>query len=288
MHTARRVVHVVLLFLWAWAAPSTGEAGVGAARTPVADAGQDIATMVGVAAVVDGSGSHDPRGRLITFHWTIAEAPVGSAATLDASDPAPALLADLPGVYRLQLVVVNEDGIASDAATVTVVASARAPYPNARAGKARNVRVGNPVDLDARASHDALSTPLAFHWSMAAVPYASRVRDADIRSPNSAQPWFVPDVEGEFVLRVEVSNGQYVAEDHVVLTATAGNLRPVADVGPHVQAARESPFALGGSASYDPDGGPLPLAYAWSLVARPQSSVLDTRAIGRAGAANAS
>src|SRR4051812_7229619 len=95
MRTAWRAVHVLLLLILSALATvcsgqsTTAPTAEAAMLAPVADAGTDISAMVAVAAVVDGSSSHDPRGQLLTYHWTIVEAPVGSTATLDGFDPAP-------------------------------------------------------------------------------------------------------------------------------------------------------------------------------------------------------
>jgi hypothetical protein len=71
------------------------------ARLPLANAGANRSALVGRPIFVDGSASHDPGGRRIVFEWAIVEAPAGSLATLDASDPTPVLVPDVPGLYRL-------------------------------------------------------------------------------------------------------------------------------------------------------------------------------------------
>ena len=248
-------------------------------RLPVADAGPDLSAMVAVPVIIDGSKSHDPAGQLITFHWTIAEAPPGSMAMLDASDPAPVFVPDLPGTYRLQLVVTNEDEVESLPAGIALVAFASSPFPNARAGKDRQVRVGARVDLDAGTSYDPLQRSLTYHWTLVSAPKASRTGDADIMSRDTAQPWFTPDATGAYVLRLEASNGERTSEDRITVTATAGNLAPIADAGWHQHVERRGPVALNGAASFDPDAGPSPLGFAWSLVARPRDSTLETSAI---------
>src|SRR5688572_22781024 len=94
---------------------ATGERGADEhSRLPLAVTGRDLSVLVGVPSIIDGTQSHDPGAQLITFRWTVADAPPGSAATLDASDPAPTFIADMPGSYVLQLVVVNEDGLERD------------------------------------------------------------------------------------------------------------------------------------------------------------------------------
>ncbi len=258
---------------------------VAQATAPVAVAGPDISAVVAVPVIIDGSKSHDPGGQLITFHWTIADAPSGSMATLDVADPAPVFVPDIPGTYLLQLVVSNQDGTASAPSTMALIAFASSPFPNARAGKNRRVAVGSRVDLDAGMSFDPLDKPLTYRWTLMSAPKASRIGDAGIMLRDSARPWFTPDAAGAYVLRLEASNGERVAEDRIVVTAAAGNLAPIADPGWFQYLERRGPIAMDGTASVDPDAGPSPLAFAWSLVARPPDSALNGNAIVNAGAA---
>jgi hypothetical protein len=103
---------------------------------PVAIAGPDLSTHVFEAVTIDGSHSHDAappasttNERLITFHWTIVQAPSGSVAAIETAAPAPVFVPDVAGAYVLQLVVVAQDGARSvaDAMTLTAFAGNAAP-----------------------------------------------------------------------------------------------------------------------------------------------------------------
>jgi hypothetical protein len=244
--------------------------------------------MVGAAVAIDGSASHDPGGQLISFQWAIASAPPGSVAALDSSDPAPAFTPDVPGIYRLQLVVTTEDGWASRPATMTIAAFDVRPAPNARAGRDREARVGSLLRLDASSSFDPLNTPLTFHWSMISASPASLATDSTILLRDSETPLFRPDTPGPFVIGLAASNGELATEDRVTITATDGNLPPIANAGDDQLVRRAGPISLHGEASSDPDGGPAQLAYAWQLVARPAGSTLEGSAIRNANLASAS
>ena len=285
MCSARRVARAtaVLVFLLC---SSVGHPD--AQASPRSDAGPDVSGMVAVPVILDGSRSYDPRGQLITFRWTLAQSPIGSVATLDASDPAPVFAPDLPGTYRFQLVVTSEDGERSRFSSMTLDAFAKSAAPNARAGNDRHVPIGAPVDLDAGMSSDPLLTPLTFRWSLVSTPRGSRISDADIVARDSATPSFTPDAVGAYVLRLEASNGERVSEDRVTVTATAGNLRPIADAGNHQIVDHGGPIALTGAGSFDPDGRPSRLGFAWRLVARPPGSTLESSSIRDANAATAS
>ena len=285
--SVRQLPRIVVLLMcsWALAVVAGPVATKGESHLPIADAGPAVSSLVGVPVIVDGSQSHDPGGQRIIFHWTIRQAPPGSTATLAASDPAPAFVPDLPGIYRLQLVVSNQDEVASLPANMSLDVVAANAAPNAWAGKDRSIRVGTPVDFDARSSYDPRQAPLDFRWRLVSVPADSRITDADVRLRDSATPWFVPDVPGAYVLELAASNGEFTATDRVTVTAALGNLPPVADAGNHQYVARTGPFALNGEGSFDPDRGPSSLAFAWSLVARPPDSALTSHAIRNANAA---
>jgi hypothetical protein len=95
-------------------------------RQPVAVPGADrqVAPLTPVA--LDGSASNDPDGDVpLTFNWTLASAPQGSAATLAGADTAtPLLTPDQPGIYGLDLVVTDAAGLASKPARVTIISVA--------------------------------------------------------------------------------------------------------------------------------------------------------------------
>jgi uncharacterized protein YjdB len=94
---------------------------------PSANAGQDQNVTVGSLVTLDGRNCSDPDGDLITYGWTIVEAPSGSIANLN--DPAsviPTFIPDIPGQYRISLIV--NDGQA-DSVPDEVIINAIMPGP---------------------------------------------------------------------------------------------------------------------------------------------------------------
>ena len=94
---------------------------------PNADAGPDQTVRVGETVTLDGRGSSDVDGDLLTFSWSFIAVPDGSTANL--SNPTavnPTFTADLVGTYVVSLVV-NDGIVDSPLDTVTVTAAANAP-----------------------------------------------------------------------------------------------------------------------------------------------------------------
>ncbi len=88
----------------------------------VADAGADQSVRAGATVQLDGSTNGHPDGDTVSFQWSLATVPPGSASSLsDATGRGPRLIADLPGRYVIELVV-NGDTASSSPDAVTVYA----------------------------------------------------------------------------------------------------------------------------------------------------------------------
>ena len=173
---------------------------------PFADAGPAANALVGNIAKLDGSQSYDPDGDLITFLWSIADAPPGSAASLiGATSPEPNFTPDLAGEFLIELVV-NGGQLDSAVAQVVVTAELTFAPPNARAGRDVDVAIGTTVNLDGTDSFDPNDLPLDFLWTFLSVPPTSVLTDADITFSDSADGSFVPDAEGTYVINLQVGN----------------------------------------------------------------------------------
>jgi chitinase len=88
---------------------------------PVAKAGADQALPVGATVTLDASSSTDANGTPLTFAWTLARKPAGSAAAISTPDAAAAtLVPDVEGVYVARLVASDGVQSASDDVTIAV------------------------------------------------------------------------------------------------------------------------------------------------------------------------
>src|SRR5579884_2702395 len=129
-------------------------------QLPIANAGPDQSVPSGATVTLDGSGSSDPNGKTFHYQWKITATPPGSNAALDTpGSVTTTFVADIDGVYRIQLLVIEDvdptlpvgapvadTGLTSEPDEVMVIAGPPGPFPDS----------GNKLLLDG--SHFALST----------------------------------------------------------------------------------------------------------------------------------
>lgn len=96
-------------------------------RSPTAHAGPDQTATVGATVQLNGGSSSDLDSDPLTYQWTFALTPAGSAAQLtNATSSTPSFVADVTGVFSVQLVV-NDGKVDSLADTVTITVAECAP-----------------------------------------------------------------------------------------------------------------------------------------------------------------
>ena len=204
---------------------------------PVADAGQDLGVLVGVATALDGRDSFDPDTGpgALTYSWGFLEVPAGSALTDgDIADRDQALASFTPdamGVFVLGLAVGDGDRTSSD--TAEVRAGVGNIPPVADAGPDQMAELGGSPAFDGSGSKDADRgpSPLTYAWRFVAIPAASALTNADLEEADTEVPFFTPDVPGTFVLRLLVSDGEDTDEENVAVQVKRGEgLLPEADV----------------------------------------------------------
>ena len=252
---------------------------------PVAVPGKPQNAETGKFVFLNGKNSYDPNSLPITFAWTFASLPGGSALTaaslLNAATPKPFFTPDVNGVYTLQLVV-NNGTLPSTPAD----GSDHCRYRESSAQRHRrrytqNALVNQTVTVNGSNSFDPNSPalPLTYAWTFTSVPGGSALTNSQIQGAGTVQAQFVPDVAGDFVLNLHVTNSTGSSDDTVTVQAFTGyaqgylnDVPPNASSGPDQYAVPGSTqISLSGSGSADPDNGPLPLTYNWWLNALPAS-----------------
>lgn len=241
-------------------------------QEPVALAGEDTHALLQKAIKLDGSASYDPEGKLLSYKWTLASAPIGSQTTLIGTAlPNPSLIPDLPGDYVVSLVV-NDGNADSPADQVVVKAFSGIAPPNANAGADKHVLLGQEVTLDGSQSSDPNNIGLSYLWSFSSLPPASHLSVSDLLFSNTPNPKFTPDAAGTFGINLNAGNGSLTDDDGVLIDVAQTSTAPNAEAGSDFSA--KGNIELDGSGSADPDNGPAPLGFKWDFVTLPQGSQL--------------
>jgi len=238
------------------------------ATAPVAGAGRLQNVLVGTTVSVDGSSSTDADGDALSYRWTLTSKPTGSAASLSAPGAVRAtFVADVQGIYTAALVV-NDGGMDSTSASVTITAAQGNAAPVANSGPPQNVTRGTVVTLSGAGSSDANGDSLTYQWTVIAKPNGSA---ASLTRATSALSTFTADLAGTYIASLVVNDGRVSSvADTVTVTANEGNVAPVAAAGPAQSVVAGSTVALNGGASTDANGDNL--TYAWTLTSRPAGS----------------
>ncbi len=233
---------------------------------PVANAGADETIHVGRVVSLDGSGSSDPDGDLLTFQWTITSKPEASAAVLTGADsPNPSFVADKIGSYVFQLIVVDSKGLAST--PKTVAKNTLNSVPVADAGPDQIVlTLGSTIYLGGQ-SFDPDGDAIVYSWRIQSRPAGS---NAVLSDPASPTPSFVTDAKGDYEIDLVVSD-PWSSSIPDMMRVSFSNLKPVADAGSGLSGLVGNAMYLSGSRSSDPNGDPL--TYKWSFQYKPAGSL---------------
>ncbi|MFT5584487.1 MAG: hypothetical protein ACI9VR_002072 [Cognaticolwellia sp.] len=231
---------------------------------PIADAGFDQTVALGSTAYLDGTQSSDQDGFVTAYQWSLIAAPDGSNTSVPEDSGSTSFARDLQGTYTLSLVVEDDDGNTSTPDIVSVTASAGNGRPEAVLSTSSVVQVGAPILLDGSASYDPEGEALNFSFSVPIAPTASTsTLSQDSASSPAAE--FIPDVEGVYVLGLEVDDGnsRSTRADLTLTVTSEGNKPPVADCGPNQAVEVGERVQLDGGTSIDPEGEAL--TYNWTL-----------------------
>jgi len=145
--------------------------------------------------------------------------------------------------------------------------------PIANAGMDQAAHPGTVVTLDGTGSTDPDEEyPLLFAWQLISSPSGSL---STVQNPASATPSLTPDLMGDYLLELSVTDQQgHVSDTDKVMVSTV-NTAPVADAGEDLAITQTGQWiALSGLASYDLDGDDL-IEFQWMLVSKPDGSVAE-------------
>lgn len=240
---------------------------------PTADAGPSPRTGTeGVELALDGNGSTDPNGDLLSFQWRrVSGPPVEFLEPVASSDMR--VVPHGPGELVLRLTVT--DGHHEDSTEVSIrvaPAGSGATPPVAVAGNDVVALIGETVVLDGRGSFDVDGDVLVYQWSQVSGPSA-QLADAD-----AAVARFTAHQPGLLEFRLRVSDGLYDATDNVLVRVldSGSNRRPIARLASELVEVRiGDEVELDGSASSDPNGDSL--TFQWRHVSGPWVNLTDAQ-----------
>ncbi|WP_372947624.1 PKD domain-containing protein [Mariniphaga sp.] len=227
-------------------------------KAPVADAGETQKVYSDNLVTLDGTGSSDPDGDLVTYAWT---APAGitltNPGTANPTFTAPKI--DGQANYTFTLVVTDDLGL-TDETTVDITVVGNLP-PVIVTETMLEVREGQILTLDASDTYDPDGDELVFRWSTLYENEADLVQFSD--SSAQVTTITVPEFDEYTVLKLklQVNDGiERVME--IIELHIRENTAPVADAGADITVNEGEMFTLDGSASSDLEGDAL--SYIWS------------------------
>jgi hypothetical protein len=190
---------------------------------PTAYAGADFSGAIGALANLDGSASSDPDNDAMDYSWSFLSVPDGSALTeedlVNRFTDAPSFVPDVVGDFEIELSVFDSESSDTDEVVVSVIDNL-APVPNA--GEDSKAAMGDNVLLDGSASVDPDGDALSYLWYFESFPETSALSDESIAAATSAVAAFSPDVDGTYVVVLEVTDGNFTETDTVEIIVGAG------------------------------------------------------------------
>lgn len=240
-------------------------------RAPAVDAGADQSVTVGAQSTVTATAS-DPDGDPLTYAWTVASRPEGSTAALSATNtPSVSLTPDVAGAYVLRVTVSDgRGGEDSDEVTITATAAGMNRAPVASAGFDLNATETITVTLDGTASFDPDGDELTYTWSVVSRPEGST---ASILAASAVTAFFTPDLEGVYVVELEVSDGEFTSTDTATINVEPFNHPPTGTLTIVGDAQVLAGASVTANAAFtDADGEPLD--FSWTLAA-PEGSAAE-------------
>jgi lysophospholipase L1-like esterase len=200
---------------------SVYKAGHISTAPPIASPGTPIKTLTHNAVSLDGTASYDPDGDTVTaYQWTVVSAPAGSTADIPDNTADKTLFTpDLAGYYKIGLVVTggSQQSVLQHLLIHAVASNA---LPVAFAGEDIMVATHKKVQLDGNGSYDADHDTLSFEWKFLSKPAESK---ASLVKAKTTAPYFVADVDGEFLITLMVNDSLANSmADTVKVTAIEG------------------------------------------------------------------
>ena len=233
---------------------------------PIATAGLNQTVRNESVVTLDGSRSFDPDGKTpIAYKWHFSSLPGGSKVLLsNARVVNPTFIPDMPGDYKIKLIVKNSRRKTSIPVQVTISTVNSAPIADAGTDQSISV-IGAEITLDGTQSYDPDGDVMTYQWKFISKPDRSEL---SLKGADTAEPTFEADKWGEYVIELSVSDTHGQSSTDIV-TISFENVMPVADAGVSKSVRVEDMVTLEGKGT-DANGDDV--TYRWVLASVPEGS----------------
>jgi hypothetical protein len=173
---------------------------------PIANAGQDKVTQINREILLSGVDSYDIDGDILTYRWDILTSPMDSTARLiTANDINTKFTPDKIGEYTLKLNVSDGKKISSDRINIIVNDATNTPPVSIieSAYGSSEFLSGEVINLFGSKSYDLDNDTITYVWELIYAPIDSTI---DISLPNNPNAQLTPDVAGDYVIGLTVSD----------------------------------------------------------------------------------
>jgi ribosomal protein L14 len=238
-------------------------------QPPVANAGNNITLTLPVNSTnLNGGGSSDPDGTIMTYAWTRVSGPT-TYTIVNPGASATGLNGLVAGAYVFRLTVTDNDGASSTDDVIVTVNAASNLAPTANAGS--DVTMTLPINstILTGSGYDPDGTISTYAWTRVSGPTTFT-----IVNPALASTSLNGLIAGVYVFKLTVTdNNGATATDNVTITVNAAtvpaNQAPTANAGSDVTMTLPINSTILTGSGYDPDG--TIATYAWSKVSGPTS-----------------
>ncbi len=223
-------------------------------KVPVTTIAPDFALALSAAGSLDDSAG-------LKYLWQVSQSPAGSQHQLTEPDqPIARFSAKTAGDYQLSLILTDATGQQSRQQQSITVRNSDLP-PVVRMNAPEQASLAQVVLLDAADSVDPLQLPLQYRWQLLAKPSTSK---AQLQDAGSSKSSLRPDVAGQYLVLIQVSNGKHDTELRQIIEVAS--TPTVLITGPQ-QAGVNQSLTLQAQVSNTNQ----PLSYHWSVLRSPVS-----------------
>jgi hypothetical protein len=187
---------------------------------PIARITGQATNNTGSIIELSGLNSSDPENASLTYTWSLVSPETSAAFLSSTTNELISFTADVDGQYIIQLIV-NDGELNSQTETFTVNTTTLNSAPIADAGENARYPKDTLVTLDGSASSDIDGDTLSYSWSLISRPGGSTAILSDRLTTN---PTLTPNVVGDYVFRLTVTDGTEVTEANVTITVFLAEL----------------------------------------------------------------